>query len=135
MQTEVGGTYRIALNLSNAEQVGPTWLVGAFASAFPDSQIISLDEYGAHRAVVNVRWTRSPGEIAEGTQIKGMAQGLVLPAEAVPLGIVVSVEKTGSGQPDLEARIPNSVKLLVAGGLLLTTWYFAVRIEEKHGKS
>lgn len=137
MQVVPGGTYRIALELQNAQQVGPTWLVGAFASVFPNADILSVDEYlpAQNKAIVHVRWTRTTGEITEGMAVRGLAEGLILPAQMLPMGTVTGVEQTGVFVSDLESRIPNSVKLALAGGILLTTWYFAVRIKEKHGQS
>lgn len=135
MRVVPGGTYWIGLELENAEQIGPVWLVGAFASAFPDAHILSVDEYQSDFALVHVRWSRTTGEILQGTVISGLAEGLLLPPESVPSGTVVSVVQAAARAPDLEARLPNSMKLALAGGFLLTTWYFAVRIKEKHGQS
>jgi hypothetical protein len=135
MQLVPGGTYLVSLQLFNAEQLGPSWLVGAFATSFHGADVISVEQYASEFAVVRIRWRKSvPGDIGTGSTISGFLEGLVLPGEAIPSGVVTEVEYGGVTIPTLEQMIPDPVKVVIAGSILVTTWYFTRKIKEKHAR-
>ncbi len=135
MQLVPGGTYVVTLQLFNAEQLGPSWLVGAFATGYPGADVISVEQYTSEFAVVRIRWRKTvPGEMSQGATISGVLEGLVLPGEAVPSGVVTAVEYGGVMMPTLEQQIPDPVKVVIAAGILVTTWYFTRKIKEKHAR-
>ena len=135
MQLVPGGTYVVSLQLFNAEQLGPSWLVGAFATSFPGADVISVEEYSGELAVVRIRWRKTiPGEMGAGDSVSGILEGLALPGEAVPTGVVTDVSYGGVTLRTLEQQIPDPVKLIGAAAILITTWYFTRRIKEKHAQ-
>lgn len=136
MITSPGGRYRVALELRNAERLGPSWLVGAFAVSFPGADVIAVQDYTGVAAVVDIRWRRGPGEINEGDRISILTEGMPLPVQLVPVGIVTDVTQIGElpVPTSLERGIPDSVKFTIAGALLLTVMYFSRKIQEKHAE-
>ncbi len=135
MQLVPGGTYLVSLQLFNAEQLGPSWLVGAFATSFPGADVISVEEYSGELATVRIRWRKTvPGEMGPGDSVSGILEGLVLPGEAVPTGVVTDVTYGGVTLRTLEQQIPDPVKLVGAAVVLVSTWYFIRKIKEKHAR-
>lgn len=133
MRIDPGGIYLIGLRLLNASQLGPDWLVGAFASSYPTADVISVDEYLQERAIVRIRWRGSvAGEISPGDSVGGVFPGLSVPGGASPTAEVVTVQPTGLVMPSLEQAIPDDLKLVLAGAILATTWYFTRRIKRSN---
>lgn len=135
MKVQPGGVYVVELQLTGAEHLGPTWLVGAFARTFPQVDVVQVERYESGLATVRIRWRGAhPDEIPAGATITGGMEGLAVPGQAIPVGTVVSVKDTGQVARTLEQSLPDSIKLVIAGGLLVTTWYFANKIKESHAQ-
>lgn len=135
MEVQPGGIYLVELELTGAEHLGPTWLVGAFAQSFPRADVVQVDKYGPGFAVVRLRWRGvHADEIPEGATVSGISEGLAVPGQVVPAATIVSVEDTGQVALTFEQSLPDPIKLVIAGGLLLTTWYFVNKIKESHAK-
>lgn len=133
MRVDPGGVYLVELQLANAENLGPTWLVGAFAAGYPGADVVSVDAYRAHMAIVRIRWRSAvAGEVTVGDTVGGMVQGVSLPGQAVPNATVTAVRHTGIRMPSIEQAIPAELKLVLSGAILVATWYFSLRI--KHAK-
>ncbi len=135
MEVQPGGIYSVELELVGAENIGPAWLVGAFAQSFPRADVVQVDQYGPDTALVRLRWRGVyADEIPEGATVSGAAQGLAVPGAIVPAATIVSVEDTGQVALTLEQSLPDPVKLAIAGGIFLITWYFVNKIKESYAQ-
>jgi hypothetical protein len=137
MITGPGGRYRIELELLRATQLGPSWLVGAFAVSYPRADVTAVQSYSGTRAVVLVRWRGASGQISKGDRVSILTEGLQLPGQMAPTGVVTAVEQTASPplSTSLERGIRSSLKLTMSGALLLTVAYFSRKIGDRHGNT
>lgn len=134
METGAGGVYRVVLGLVNAESIGPSWLVGAFTSTYPEATVLSVDRYTDDEATVLVKWHRGTGSINEGEPVTVGTEAMQqIPGGAIPRGVVTSIEVVEP--PGKQAQVPNPVKLALAGAMLLTVTYFSNKIADNHGQS
>jgi len=132
MEASAGGLYQVSLLLANAGEIGPSWLVGAVVATYPGASVLSVEEYTADTAVVVVKWLRGSGEINVGDIISVLPEGAQLPGYATPSGSVSAVDQI-QAPPVQGPGCPNSIKLAVAGGLLLTVVYLSHEVSKKAG--
>ncbi len=132
MEASAGGLYKVSLFLANAGGIGPSWLVGSVVATYPGASVLSVEEYTEDTAVVLVKWLRGSGEINKGDTVSVLPEGAQLPGYATPSGVVTAVEQV-QAPPEKGAALPNSLKLAVAGGLMLTVVYLSNEISQKAG--
>lgn len=126
-----GGSYLVTLQLQNAERLGYQWLVGAISARYPLSDVVSIEQYDGAWAEVILRWRKQRGEINAGDQILPVMEGIMLPFSAMPRGTVTGVSQVGDPVVDVETEISSPARMLMAGGILLATWYLVDRIKRK----
>ena len=143
MRTVAGELYRVSLALDNAELQSPTWLVGALSQRYT-VEVAAVEAYNEALAVVLLRWRKIEGEINEGDFISGSVEGLLVPAELLPSGVVTEVESVAvARQPSallIEAveQLPewqsNAIKITTAATIMATVWYLSSRIRRNNAE-
>lgn len=132
MDASEGGLYKVSLFLANAGDIGPSWLVGAVMATYPGASVLSVEEYSKDTAIIVMKWLRGSGEINEGDTVSVLPEGTQLPGYATPSAVVTEVDQV-QAPPVKGPGLPNSLKLAVAGGLMLTVVYFSKEISQKAG--
>jgi hypothetical protein len=117
--------YRVALVLENTVGLGPEWLPTAVRASVPGAELVSVESYDEHTAVIIVR-----GAVpAVGETLSPGAEGLSLPLAATPKGTVTAASEA------LDAAVPvtdtgkAALSVLAAVGLLAAVWYLIARIQ------
>lgn len=137
MRTRPGGYYRLALALSAAEHVGPSWLAAAVTGTYPKADLYEVEQYDSVAAVVIVRF-RAEGEVAPGDTLSATVEGVQLPGGVTPTAEVQAVEEmqlvahpsdvAAEAVESLPTEYSAAIKLTLAGALLLSVVYFSNRI-------
>jgi hypothetical protein len=137
VKTAPGGRYRVALKLQRATHLGPSWLVGAFAVSYSGADVTAIEEYTGQVATVAIRWRKGQGDVSVGDRVSILTDGLSLPGQAIPEGVVSDVTQIGElpVPSSLESGISVPVQLTIAGALLLSVVYFSSKIQARHGNA
>ena len=130
MLTQLGGVYKLVLQLFNAERLtNSSWLIGALGVNYHQADLIAIDSYNTNYAVVRLLWKRGgPGEIPVGDRVMFFLGDIDVTGQTTPYAVVTQIEEL-EVIPDLMKTIDYKLKLLGAVAMIGVTAYFVMRIQ------
>jgi hypothetical protein len=130
MLTQLGGVYKLQLQLFNTEQLtSSNWLIGALGINYRQADLLALDSYNPGNATVRIVWRRGgPGEIPVGDRVVPFLGDIDVSGQTTPYAVVSTIEELGVIS-ELAKTIDYKLKLLAAAAMIATTAYFTMRIK------
>jgi len=133
-----GKTYRVELGLERAAGTSPSWLVTAVRTSYPGAEIAAVEHYNDQSATVLVSWKGPSSKMTVGDQVSPAIQGLQVPFDALPTGTVRSAQLVDMAPGSVQQAIDKTggeraitLRLVLSGAILVTTWYLCSRILPK----